>query len=116
MSVCALRGLECLSFVLVECLIVFDVFQSDNDGFGGQSLSMHYRRDRRLPTSVLGPVLVSAYLGWPRSVETRSSAWAAIGSFAGGAPRTDAWIKGRAGWALAGTLPLRLQTQARCLR
>jgi hypothetical protein len=25
--------------ILFECLIVFDVFQSDNDGFGGQSVS-----------------------------------------------------------------------------
>src|SRR5215813_12562975 len=61
-----------------------------------------FRRDRRLLASVFGPVLLSAYLGWPRSVETRSLAWTAIGSFAGGAPRTDAWIKGRAGWALLG--------------
>jgi hypothetical protein len=40
---------------------------------------------------------------------------AAIGSFAGGAFRIDALIKGRAGWALAGTLSLRLPTQARRL-
>jgi hypothetical protein len=41
---------------------------------------------------------------------------AAIGIFAVGARRRiDAWIKGRAGWALLGRLPLRLQIQAQRL-
>jgi len=39
-------------------LRVFDVFQSDNDGFGGQSVPNRISPDRRLPASVFGPVLL----------------------------------------------------------
>src|SRR5713101_2680539 len=40
----------------VRCLIVFDVFQSDNDGFGGQSVSKAKKDDGDL--AVKDPILI----------------------------------------------------------
>jgi hypothetical protein len=43
-----------------ECLVVFDVFQSDNDGFGRQSVPNCISPRPPLRASVFGPVLLSA--------------------------------------------------------
>src|SRR5215471_4579288 len=65
MSACALRGLECLSFVLVEMLDSLRCLPERQRRFRRSSRVDAFRRDRRLPASVF---------------ETRSSVWAAIGS------------------------------------
>jgi len=60
MSVCALRGLECLSFVLVEMLDSLRCLPERQRRFRRSSRVDAFRRDRRLPASVFGPVLLSA--------------------------------------------------------
>jgi hypothetical protein len=82
-------------------LRVFDVFQSDNDGFGGQSVPNRISPRPPLASFGVRTGAAVALIGLDLS-KTRSLACAAIDSFAGGTPLIDAWIKGRGGWPLLG--------------